>query len=229
MPLFTHHELPNLDRSYGVWQITESDSYFLDALAWPATDLAAFDAYKGHRKTEGIAARFMLHQLTRSETLWVIEKDGHSKPWFVDQPEWHCSLSHSHGMAAAILSKRACGIDLQRFTEKMDALAPKFVAVDEQAMIENLPVSLKSDAYHQIWTAKEAMYKVYGRKALDFKANMQVMGLTIDTVGAAAGLKINLLGRVEKHDEIIDCQLQLEWFVLNDQARYCLCVAYCIG
>jgi 4'-phosphopantetheinyl transferase len=220
MPILSRHLLPDFDCQYGIWAIAEPEAYFVDALPWETHDLSEIRHIHGHRRTESLAARLLLHQLTGSSEPWPVQKDAHSKPQFPEHLDWYCSLSHSHGMAASMLAKRACGIDLQRFTEKMPALAQKFVNSDEAAWINTQATEHQNKLYHMVWTAKEAMYKVYGRKQLDFKVNLHVNSLTPETITSQ--------GHIEKQHEYLAVHLHFQWLNDLNQHLYCLCVALSI-
>ncbi len=212
-PVKLHIQLPAYVR-LALWQVTEPEAWYRAALPWPEEDLAEFEAVKGPRRLESMAARLALHQLTGAETIWPLKKDAHSKPRFPKQMDWHCSLSHSHGLAAAVLSQQHCGVDLQRYTDRMDVLAHKFVNPHEAQLLEAGGTDLRTMHLHQIWTAKEAMYKVYGRKSLDFKAHMFVHGL-----GAVS------TGYIRKGDVELACRLYFQWLELTDLGRWAICVA----
>jgi 4'-phosphopantetheinyl transferase len=197
----------------GIWQVAETEQELLDLLNWSVADMGELDSIKGARRLESLAARLILHRLTGSTTLWKIEKDAHSKPHFSEHPEWHCALSHSHGLAVAMLSNRPCGLDLQLYSHRMDHLAHKFVNEAERALIEQYTPDAHMGLYHFIWSAKEAMYKVHGRKALDFRAHMHVHGFQPTSTGL-----------IQKNEVSIPCALQLGWVELADK-RYCLATA----
>jgi 4'-phosphopantetheinyl transferase len=211
MPVLLHKKLDAFTQ-IGVWQITETESELTALLQAQEEVVAELGVYKSeHRKMESIAARLMLHRLTESASPWRLEKDVHSKPFFTEHSQWHCALSHSHGLAAAMISNRACGIDLQRFTAKMASLAHKFVNKTEAAWISGHSTENHLDLYHLIWCAKEAMYKVHGRKSLDFRAHILVHDFSKSTTG----------GLIQKNTERIECALESDWLQHNE-ARYCL-------
>jgi phosphopantetheinyl transferase len=197
-----------------LWQVTEQEDYFHKAREWSVADLAGFAAIKGARRLESMAARLALHQLTLAATPWQMEKDAHSKPYFPLHPDWHCALSHSHGIAAALLGSAPCGVDLQRYTGRMDKLAHKFVNPQEAALIAQHPAESQLDLLHLVWTAKEAMYKVHGRKSLDFKEHLSVHGF-----------EANSSGMMKKGSERIACDLFFHWLELEGMGRWAICVA----
>jgi 4'-phosphopantetheinyl transferase len=130
---------------------------------------------------EWLASRWLLHQLTGMPQRIPLVKDAFSKPFFLEKPEFSCSLSHSQGIVAALLLESArhhshvqIGCDLQVLVPKMVRLAPKFINETEFSFIQKQSSEHQYDMMHILWTAKEAMYKAYGLKALDFRRDMQV-------------------------------------------------------
>lgn len=97
-------------------------------------------------------------------------KDTDGKPHLADSL-FFVSISHTVGYSAAMAHPRVCGIDVQRLVPRITHLAPKFVGEVEQAQLVPSKELLQ---LHLIWSAKEAMYKAYGRRQLDFKEHLTV-------------------------------------------------------
>jgi phosphopantetheinyl transferase len=72
-------------------------------------------------------------------------------------------------VVAIINTKVPCGIDIEQIRSKLKPLAPKFLNEAELAIgaddLTNLAV---------LWGAKEALYKLHGRKSLIFKENLAI-------------------------------------------------------
>lgn len=152
-----------------VWAATETAEALLAALppAW-RTPLPPHPA----RALETLSARRALLALDDSLAADSLEKDAYGKP-FVARPSTAAfSLSHSHGHAAALTSATACGIDLQLRVEKIVRLRRRFERPDERAFVERQPSEV--DALHVLWGAKEALYKLWGRRRLDWREHLSV-------------------------------------------------------
>ena len=78
---------------------------------------------------------------------------------------------------------RECGIDIEQITHRIERIQHKFIREDEKAFAE---AGLKG--MYMVWCAKEAMYKYYGLKALDFKANLQLKFGPFDQEGTLQGI-----------------------------------------
>lgn len=181
MPLlFTRHITLNIDNpaaetlSFGVWQITESEAYFRKDLPLTPDEANDLERYKGIRRLEWLAGRWLLHLLTGEKLRLPLGKNAFAKPFFLHRPELHCSLSHSHGTVGAMLANSVCGCDLQVLVEKMPRLAPKFLHSEESAFLQKHSETEKFDLMHVFWTAKESLYKAYGLKELDFRGHIRL-------------------------------------------------------
>ncbi|MCB0639247.1 MAG: 4'-phosphopantetheinyl transferase superfamily protein [Lewinella sp.] len=169
MPILRHDRV-DAGGELGLWQITESEEWFLDALLLYPAELRQLASVKGRRRVEWLAVRQLVHIMSGRERRGAFVKDEHGKP-HLEQTDWHLSISHSHELAAAIASPRLCGIDVQYIVPKITRLAPKFLNGPEA---ESLEPATELDQLHVYWGAKEALYKAHGRRQLDFKEHILV-------------------------------------------------------
>lgn len=149
-----------------IWQIEEPESFFASALG--------FDSDKKHpkRRLEHLSGRYLLKLLQDDFPFENIEIGSGGKPK-LPQDTIHFSISHSFPFAAAIVSKdKSVGIDIQVFVDKIQYLAPKFLAPFEQGIVGDAipPITLA-------WAAKEALFKYYGLGAVDFKEDMPIQNI----------------------------------------------------
>ncbi|TNE66634.1 MAG: 4'-phosphopantetheinyl transferase superfamily protein [Bacteroidetes bacterium] len=181
MPLlFSKHIRLNLHSAaqqtlrFGTWQITEDETYFREDLPLTPEEEADLARFKGIRRLEWLASRWLLHILTGANIRLPLVKNAFAKPFFLHRPELHCSLSHSHGIVGAMLSDSICGCDLQVLVEKMPRLASKFLHVEEARFLQNYSKTEQFELMHVFWTAKESLYKAYGLKELDFRGHIRL-------------------------------------------------------
>lgn len=174
MLLFSREVAPDL--RFAAWKVEESPDFFRDQLPLtPEEQLELSQRQHPLRQSEWLASRWLLHLLTGAGDRMPLRKTATSKPFFLNAPQLHCSLSHSHGTVAALLSSTICGCDIQAIVPKMPRIAPKFMREDELEWAESRQdADYRLDMMHLIWTAKEAMYKAYGLKAVDFKAHLYI-------------------------------------------------------
>lgn len=196
------HPFPNA--TFGLWQIAEEEAFFRAGLPLIAEERTELERLKGLRRLEYLASRWLLHHLTGSPERLPLAKDAFSKPFFLEKPDLFCSLSHSQGVVGALLSGENCGCDIQVGVEKMARLAPKFLGENEMRFVENHPPGLRLDVQHIFWTAKESLYKAYGLKQLDFRANLYLDPFEWD------GRQGQSTGRVVKHPVRQEYRLHFE-------------------
>jgi 4'-phosphopantetheinyl transferase len=181
MPLlFTRHPFPGA--TLGVWQILEEEDFFRVDLPLSAAEEAEFALHKGVRRLEWLAGRWLLHKLTGAPQRIPLAKDAFSKPFFPENQQLACSLSHSRGLVGALLIEQpgdaefhnAYGFDIQLFVPKMTALAQKFLSEPERMFVDQYDPARQFELLHLFWTAKESLYKAYGLKQLDFRGHIHV-------------------------------------------------------
>jgi len=110
------------------------------------------------------AIRFLLAQYTEkpSEEKCVDMHPG-GKPFFVNHPNLHFSLSHSGGEVAIAFSRTPIGFDVEKKERRADfvSIAQRFFSVAEAAQIAAAGERAAS-LFVDLWTAKEAILKLEG-------------------------------------------------------------------
>jgi len=134
-----------------------------------------------------------------------ISKDLFNKPSLkIDDNEFHISITHSFEFAAIIVSKnKTVAIDIEKLDERIQRVKHKFMRDDEMQYVkkENATEMLVT-----IWSAKETLYKYYGKKELDFKENLKIEPFTFLSKFELSGLiqKENLNQKLITNAEVID-------------------------
>ncbi len=169
MPLFLQQHIEP-QGEIGLWQIEESEDWFLDRLVLHPTEYAQLDQIKGRKRTEWLAVRQLIHQMSGREKRGIFIKDEFGKPR-LENSDWQISISHSRLLGAAIAAPMAVGIDIQKIVPKIERLIPKFMNKAEQ---DSLSIQDRIVHAHIYWGAKEALYKAYGRRELDFCEHLLV-------------------------------------------------------
>lgn len=191
--------------SLAVWKIEEEEDFFCDKIG-DLLDSLELDKLRGRRRIEWMASRYLLQTLlSKEEQGAMIEKDNFGKPMLVP-PSRHISISHTRGFVAAIIAPVAAGIDIQTPVEKISRIVHKFISSNE---CNDSRTKLSNGQMHVYWGAKEAMFKIYGRKQMDFKKHL--------VVSPFAGQEGQTLGRILKEDYQVEVSLRYsirEEFVL---------------
>lgn len=97
-------------------------------------------------------------------------KDEFGKPFLMDCDE-HISISHSKDKIAIMIADRPCGLDLQYLDEKVFRVQHKFLS---EAELSNIDKGYSLLMLTLGWSVKEAVYKYYGRKQLNYIRDMQI-------------------------------------------------------
>jgi len=124
------------------------------------------------KKNEWVAARFALKQSLECFDLsypgFYKDEFGKSHPM---ENIGHVSLSHTKGFVAAIYHENLpVGVDIERVQEKIIKIGPKFLSPRELEICNNDPILLT-----MAWSSKEAAYKIYGKKGISLKDNIQII------------------------------------------------------
>lgn len=209
MPLIVHERL-SMDAEIGLWSVEEEEAWFLERLDLSPDEERQLQEIRGERRLEWLGARKLVHRLSGRPTRSCLVKDEHGKP-AIKGSTGHLSISHSRRMAAAIIAPRPVGIDIQHRTEKLERIAVRFLHPGELAALDT---QRKLDHLHVLWGTKEALYKAYGRRQLDFASHIRVPAFAFEPAEGA------FRAFIEKADYRAGFQVQYRW--LGD---YCLVFA----
>ena len=156
----------------GVWHLVEAETYFTPNVNKIVSEIKNLNSIThAKRRTEWLAGRWLVWQLAERINLPFsgIWTDEFNKPHLVADNAT-ISLSHAAPYVVAILNTKAlCGIDIEQVRSKLKPLAPKFLNEEELTLAGNDLTKLAI-----LWGAKEALYKLHGRKSLIFKENLAI-------------------------------------------------------
>jgi len=174
----------------GVWQLTETESYFKPHLKKLVTEKRNLESITHvNRRLEWLAGRWLCLQLVERMNLPFrgIWTDEFNKPHLLANNA-AISISHASPYVVAILNTQSpCGIDVEKIRDKLRPLAPKFLNETEINMADN---NLSNLAI--MWGAKEALYKLHGRKSLIFKENLSIEEFKFNAGGGTCKGLINI-------------------------------------
>ena len=169
MPLIFNKKIDFNKTRIVVWENTESNDFYINKLNLTENELNMVRSYKEHRQKEWFCSRYLIKTIIDT-TSCEISKDNFGKP-ILENSNCHISISHSKNRAAAIISNSVVGIDIQKKEDKISRIHKKFISNQE---ISQLDENNLDAYYHIFWSAKECMYKAWGKKELDFKRHMHV-------------------------------------------------------
>lgn len=123
------------------------------------------------QRVEWLACRVAIRQLTEQQGLPYagLYKDEYGKPHLIGAP-WYVSLSHTNGWAAAVLHRsRPVGIDIEPVRDQFRRVVPRVLSESEIEHAAGDPGRLAV-----YWCAKEALYKLYGKRQLTFREHLYI-------------------------------------------------------
>ena len=157
-------------------------------------------------KEQFLATRKIL-ELENSDYIITYDLDG--KPSL--NSEFNISISHSHEIAALVVSnKKIIGLDVQFKESKILNIQNKFLNNFEKLNIGGNP---SIDILTMIWTSKESIYKAIGLKGISFSKNIKIDKVT-EKDKTGKGYYINGTEKVK---------FELKFFYLDE---YIVCYAY---
>ncbi len=178
MPLYYQQNI-NETTKLAVWEIKEEASFFIQHVP--------FHQQVSHpqKLLQHLAGRYLLTYLFPDFPIPLIEIADTRKP-FLPKDEYHFSISHCENYAAAIVSsKKRVGIDVELVTHRVDRIKNKFLNSQE---LNNLAsgnnLGNEIEKLTVLWSAKEAMFKWWGRGDIDFRDVMRTQPFELNVSGS---------------------------------------------
>lgn len=155
-----------------VWEISETEDYFKDRLTdFVEEDAEYINCSIPHKRVQLLACRYACKQLLEQIQIPFkgIIKDEYGKPHLHNLP-YHISLTHTSTFVAVAFHKnKPLGIDMEKPTDKLWKIRDRLFTKEEIFLIGS---SIKTMTL--FWSAKEGLYKLYGKRGLDFKEHIQI-------------------------------------------------------
>ena len=169
-------------------------------------EIKLFKLKKSNLLKEQFLATRKILSIENSDYIITYDLDG--KP--ILNSEFNISISHSHEIAALVISNNLkFGMDVQFKESKILNIQNKFLNEFEKINIGHDP---SIDILTMIWTSKESIYKAIGLKGISFSENIKIDKVTVkDKIGK--GYYINGAEKVK---------FDLRFFYLDE---YILCYA----
>jgi len=171
MPILKFDKISN-KANWCIWEITETVDELKHRVILSKSGIDEL-LHISHpiKIKERLASRLCVQELVRNFG-WEYHgmyKDDHNKPHLIDN-DGHISISHSYPFAVAVIHKKLpVGIDIEKPVDKLVKIAHRFLNDDE---FENAGQDLHKLCVY--WTGKEAIYKLNGKKGLNFKRNIKI-------------------------------------------------------
>ncbi len=171
MPLFYQQNI-NPTTQLAIWKIEEAEDFFQEKVVLKQS------IKHPHKRLQHLAGRYLLQIISPDFPLNDIEISVTQKP-FLANGMFFFSISHCANFAAAIVSTTLqVGLDIEIEKETVAKIAHKFLHSSEQNFIEKLDLGNDSKTAPNythltiLWSAKEAMFKWWGKGEVDFSEMM---------------------------------------------------------
>lgn len=165
MPFF--QQLHITDTYVYTWQLTEAVAQLRVGLTLSQGEKERLTTLHSEKKRrEFLAIRHLLREAQLPTTVLYYTSEG--KPQLEGQ---YISISHSHDFVMIALSPHPIGIDIEHCTPRILRLAPRFTPWQAPPDMDELT---QIRAYTQLWTIKEALYKIADFPSVRFYEDLQV-------------------------------------------------------
>jgi 4'-phosphopantetheinyl transferase len=139
---------------------------------------------KTKRELETFGKNYLITQLLGKSA--SIKYSNTGKPYLEGDTRF-VSISHSHDKLAVIINnKENAGIDIELIRDKVINIKHKFLSASE---LENAENDIEKLLIY--WSAKETLYKIYGKKEVDFIRHLHINPFIKEESGEIIG-EINM-------------------------------------
>jgi phosphopantetheinyl transferase len=157
-----------------IWRITETVAELSQKLSqYPQINTSELETLNIEKQQkEWLSSRLLIAKLCQTVDFSFdkILKDEFGKPFLLGSENNHISISHSFPYSAAVLhTEKSVGIDIELINPKLAKIAVRMFHAQE------LEWATTIQDFALLWCAKEAMYKWYGRRGIDFKKHLRVL------------------------------------------------------
>jgi phosphopantetheinyl transferase len=157
-----------------LWRAEEESAWFKEQLnvapeLWEEYESLASEAIR-HR---WLASRYAVQQVSQQSPLKLI-KETSGKPILLES-ESHISLSHCEGYVAAIHGDAPVGIDVERISHRAQKIKNYFLRDEELVLLGE-----ENEALILAWSAKESIFKWYGKKNLGYKSQLCIRSIDFE-------------------------------------------------
>lgn len=155
----------------GIWEISEDLDTLLGGIRFDEHEERQFRTFRtDQRKRQWLAYRRLLREMTGDPGL-SIHYDEHGKP-FLPGSDTGISISHTGNYAAVIMADHAeTGIDIEMPRTRILKITEKYLHPEEASALPMDDIEVLT----RYWCAKEALYKLNGRRNLDFRSQIRII------------------------------------------------------
>ena len=169
MPLYKTI-ITNKNSKILIWKISESFQELAAGMQLTESNQNRVDAMKSELHQRGfLSVRHLLKEVGLVDADLIYDEFG--KPHLKNGQ--YISITHSFNFSGIIISADApVGIDIEMQRDKILKIAHKFTPFQEYRTIANHAALISKLTI--VWGAKEALYKIYGKKKLRFLEHIYI-------------------------------------------------------
>ena len=169
-----------------------------------ASDVASASRFQNdRRRREHLAWRRVVRSELGRNVL--IEYNEVGAP-VVDTPNTHISVAHGGERVTVAFADEPVGVDVESLDRNYDRVKSRYMSPAEEALseMEEWPAV--------VWTAKEAIYKLYGQREVDLTEDIRIMAFDAERMQLNAAVR-------ERADIVVEAQI-IENSVVVSVATY---------
>lgn len=154
--------------TFGLWHIAETEDQLAQSVALHPGDALRLERDLRHpdRRLGFLAGRALLLAMGHDPRNLTYAPGG--QPHL---PQHFLSLSHTRGWAAAVIAPQPVGLDLERYRHQVVNIQHRMFTPEELALFGPTDAGMLTF----LWGAKESLYKLHGRRGLDFRKDMALL------------------------------------------------------
>jgi len=194
--LFYQQDINEVTR-LAIWELAEAEDFFT-ALVSIQSNIT-----HPHKRLQHLAGRYLLPYLFSDFPFNEISIADTRKP-FLQKEQYHFSISHCGNYAAAIVSRNEeVGIDIEIITERVHKIKHKYLHPLELTFVNEHSIEKQTELLTLLWSAKEAMFKWWGRGDIDFSESLRIEKFFLTDKGI-------IQARFKKGENFIPLQLHYQ-------------------
>ncbi len=180
------------ETAMGVWEINEPLEDLWKGVNLSVEELEYYSKLRSDtRRQHWLSYRLILPHILSRQDISGIKYDQYGKPYLSlknlkkEEGMLQISVSHSGRFSALIASSNHnVGIDIERISPKIFKVAHKFLNSRELRIVFT---DHAMEGLITLWAAKEALYKLHGRRDLEFRENFQILPFEYKGQGTLQG------------------------------------------
>lgn len=159
-----------------------------------AADIASASRFQNDsRRREHLAWRRIVRNELGAKV--VIDYNEVGAP-IVDCPNTHISVAHGGGMVAVAIAEEPIGVDIESLDRNYNRIKERYMTDEECAL------SSSDHWAARVWAAKEAIYKLYGKREVELTGDITITAYNANTSKLTATVRQE--SNIVVETEIID-------------------------